>query len=250
LDKNTAQDLGDKMYQLAKEAYRRKEQRIAEPLFETVQRVKQEAAQYTHILLEFTDGTRTAQIHAPIDEIMESRGYAALGFIEKAVTLEVIDETWQSHLREMDELKHSVQTASYEQKDPLLIYKFEAFELFQRMLLEVNSKIMSQLFRFDLKGAEETQRAAAAPRRDPFAQMRASHSNEPLPPEGRTIRKRAAIPVPSKANVSATPMPTFDHDEFFDPDAPENLAPAEKQQPQRFLSRKERRLMERVKPKR
>ncbi len=249
LDKNTAQDLGDKIYQLAKEAYRRKEQRIAEPLYETVQRIKQEAKQYTHILLEFTDGTRTAQIHAPIDEIIESKGYAALGFVEKAVTLEVIDEAWQNHLREMDELKHSVQTASYEQKDPLLIYKFEAFELFQQMLLDVNTKIMSQLFRFDLKGAEETQRAAAAPRRDPFAQMRASHSNEPLPPEGRVIRKRAAIPVPSKNNVSATPIPTFD-DDVFDPEAPENVAPADKKQPERFLSRKERRLLERTKSKR
>ncbi|MCS7085262.1 MAG: hypothetical protein NZ534_04185 [Bacteroidia bacterium] len=244
LDKNTAQDLGDRIYQLAKEAYRRKEQRIAEPIFQAVLRIKQDAPQYTHMLVEFIDGLRVLHIHVPLDEIVETRGYAAFSYVEKAVALEVIDEAWQNHLREMDELKHSVQTASYEQKDPLLIYKFEAFELFQRMLLEVNTKIMTQLFRFDLKGASETEQVAAAPRRDPFAHLHAVHANEPLPPEGRTIRKRANIPVPGKSNVSATPPPVFDDETDLEHETPE------KKQPERFLSRRERRMLERSKAKR
>ena len=120
-----------------------------------------EADKYERIVVPFTDGTKSLQVVTNLKEAFESEGKTLINDFEKNITLAIIDETWKDHLRKMDDLKQSVQNASYEQKDPLLIYKFEAFELFKAMLDKVNKDVLSFLFKGELpsQGANEISEA-------------------------------------------------------------------------------------------
>tara|TARA_B110000967_G_scaffold209375_1_gene265284 strand:- start:3080 stop:6415 length:3336 start_codon:yes stop_codon:yes gene_type:complete len=109
-----------------------------------------EGEKYERIVVPFTDGTKTLQVVTNLKQAYESEGKDLINDFEKNITLAIIDDTWKTHLRKMDELKQSVQNASYEQKDPLLIYKFEAFELFKSMLDKVNREVLSFLFKGEL----------------------------------------------------------------------------------------------------
>ncbi|MEI6865134.1 preprotein translocase subunit SecA [Flavicella sp.] len=121
---------------------------IAFPVIKNV--YENEADKYERIVVPFTDGTKTLQVVTNLKEAFESEGKTLISDFEKNITLAIIDETWKDHLRKMDDLKQSVQNASYEQKDPLLIYKFEAFELFKSMLDKVNKEVLSFLFKGEL----------------------------------------------------------------------------------------------------
>jgi len=104
-----------------------------------------------------------------LKKAVENHGAEVFKSFEKNVTLHLIDDAWKEHLREMDELKQSVQNAVYEQKDPLLVYKFESFELFRQMLATVNKELVSFLFRGFIPGQqapEELQEAKPQPRTD------------------------------------------------------------------------------------
>ena len=92
-----------------------------------------------------------------LKEAYETKGKSLATDFEKNITLAIIDENWKDHLRKMDDLKHSVQNASYEQKDPLLIYKFEAFELFKATIDKINREVLSFLFKGELPNQESTQ---------------------------------------------------------------------------------------------
>ena len=105
---------------------------------------------YERIMVPFTDGIKTLQIVTNLKEAYDSNGKQLMTDFEKNVTLAIIDDSWKNHLRQMDDLKQSVQNATYEQKDPLLIYKFEAFELFKKMLDSVNKEVLSFLFKGEL----------------------------------------------------------------------------------------------------
>ena len=102
---------------------------------------------YERIMVPFTDGIKTLQIVTNLKEAYDTQGKQLMVDFEKNVTLAIIDDAWKNHLRQMDDLKQSVQNATYEQKDPLLIYKFEAFELFRKMLDTVNKEVLSFLFK-------------------------------------------------------------------------------------------------------
>ena len=102
---------------------------------------------YERIMVPFTDGIKTLQIVTNLKEAYDTQGKQLMVDFEKNVTLAIIDDAWKDHLRQMDDLKQSVQNATYEQKDPLLIYKFEAFELFKKMLDTVNKEVLSFLFK-------------------------------------------------------------------------------------------------------
>ena len=101
---------------------------------------------FENIVVPFSDGIRTIQVLANLKKSFETNGRELVNAFERSVTLSLIDDAWKEHLREMDDLKTSVQGAVYEQKDPLLIYKFESFELFKKMLAEINRDTMSFLF--------------------------------------------------------------------------------------------------------
>ena len=102
------------------------------------------------IPVPFSDGIKTLQVVTNLKDAYETKGKSLATDFEKNITLAIIDENWKDHLRQMDDLKQSVQNASYEQKDPLLIYKFEAFELFKVTIDKINREVLSFLFKGEL----------------------------------------------------------------------------------------------------
>jgi preprotein translocase subunit SecA len=137
-----------KMYHsLVTEKYDRKKEQITETLLPIIKNVyEKEGQRYKRISIPFTDGrTRMLPISAEIEAAVKSRGKSIMLDIEKAINLALIDDSWKEHLRNMDELKDSVQGASFEQKDPLVIYKMEAYELFEGLVGKVNKEVASYL---------------------------------------------------------------------------------------------------------
>ena len=115
---------------------------------------------YKRILLPFTDGsTHPLNVTADLEKAVKSNGSSVTRDIEQAVTLAIIDEKWKNHLRSMDELKDSSQAASFEQKDPLVVYKMEAYKLFENLILEINEAVTSYLAKGGLAINTEVQQA-------------------------------------------------------------------------------------------
>ncbi|MEO2099294.1 MAG: preprotein translocase subunit SecA, partial [Flavobacteriaceae bacterium] len=112
---------------------------------------------FERIVVPFTDGVKSLNVVTNLQEAYESKGESLIDDFERNITLALIDNAWKVHLRKMDELKQSVQLAVHEQKDPLLIYKFEAFELFKSMLNALNKEVLS----FLIKGGLPSQKAAS-----------------------------------------------------------------------------------------
>jgi preprotein translocase subunit SecA len=129
------------------EMYSRKADQIATLLLPEIKNVyENKGDQYKRILIPFTDGRANPRpITANIEEAVNTKGKSIFRDIEKAVTLSIIDERWKEHLRSMDELKESSQAASFEQKDPLVVYKMEAFNLFESFILQSNEEVTSYL---------------------------------------------------------------------------------------------------------
>ncbi len=140
-------DLIDRFQQQFLEFYHRKGQRIGEVLFPIVKSVyENEGHRYKRIAIPFTDGSaKPLPISASLQDAVESKGQTIVRDIEKAIALAIIDEAWKEHLRSMDELKESVQAASFEQKDPLVVYKMEAYELFEQLIYSINEQVTSYL---------------------------------------------------------------------------------------------------------
>ena len=103
------------------------------------------------------DGIKTLKVVTNLQKAYETEGKYLVQDFERNITLALIDEAWKTHLRKMDELKQSVQLAVHEQKDPLLIYKFEAFELFKTMINNLNKEVLSFLFKGDLPSQSNDQ---------------------------------------------------------------------------------------------
>ena len=130
------------------ENYKNKSKNISQTVLPQIKDVfKNQSAVYKNIVIPFTDGIKTLQVTADLEESVNSEGANISKSIEKGVTLAIIDEVWKEHLREMDDLKQSVQNAVYEQKDPLLIYKFEAIDLFKVLMSKINKDIVSFLLK-------------------------------------------------------------------------------------------------------
>ncbi len=141
------EEIIDRYQALVKEKYDRKKEHITEHLLPIIQQVHdREGHRYKRISIPFTDGrSRMLPISAEIEPAVKSKGKSIMLDIEKAVTLSLIDDSWKEHLRNMDELKDSVQGASFEQKDPLVIYKMEAYDLFEGLVGKVNKEVASYL---------------------------------------------------------------------------------------------------------
>lgn len=144
----TQEELTDKLYVIVSEHYKNDTQRHANSAFPVIKNVfETEGDKYERIVVPFTDGAKTLQVVTNLKEAYESEGKSLVNDFEKNITLSIIDENWKNHLRKMDELKQTVQNATYEQKDPLLVYKFEAFELFQATIDVINKEVLSFLFK-------------------------------------------------------------------------------------------------------
>jgi len=136
------------IFNKAIESFKRKVDRMAEIANPVIKQVYEtQGAMYQNILIPITDGKRIYNIATNLKEAYESGSKALVKSFEKSILLHTIDEHWKEHLREMDELRQSVQNATYEQKDPLLIYKLESFNLFKIMVEDINSEVVSILMR-------------------------------------------------------------------------------------------------------
>ena len=146
------------IYKAALEHYQNKMVRNAETAFPVIKNVYEtQKDQYKRILVPFTDGVKTLNVATDLEKAYESKGKQLIQDFEKNISLAIIDDAWKTHLRKMDELKQSVQLAVHEQKDPLLIYKFEAFELFKEMIVQVNKDVISFLFKGELPQENQQQ---------------------------------------------------------------------------------------------
>ncbi len=141
-----ADKLLDKLFPVVYENYKVKMEQLCTRISPVIDRVYlNEGHRFQNIAFQITDGTRMLNVVAPLKKCYETKGYEIKLSIEKGITLAVIDNAWKEHLREMDDLKQSVQNASYEQKDPLLIYKLESFDLFDKLLQRISKEIVSFL---------------------------------------------------------------------------------------------------------
>ena len=154
----TEKELTNKLYEFVTEHYKNKIERNAVLAFPVIKDVfENEGDRYERIVVPFTDGIKSLQVVTNLKEAYESDGKTLITDFEKNITLAIIDEKWKDHLRKMDDLKQSVQNASYEQKDPLLIYKFEAFELFKVTVDQINREVLSFLFKGELPTQDKNQ---------------------------------------------------------------------------------------------
>jgi preprotein translocase subunit SecA len=163
----TENELADKLYNASLENYKEKNRRISErakPIFKDIH--KNKGGTVTDVLVPFTDGKKQIGVSTNLDKNIETDCRELILSLEKISTLAIIDQLWKEHLREMDDLKQSVQNAVYEQKDPLLIYKFEAFELFKRFVARVNEDTISFLTKADLPVQQPDQVQEARNRRE------------------------------------------------------------------------------------
>ncbi|MEQ6122755.1 preprotein translocase subunit SecA [Pseudotenacibaculum sp. MALMAid0570] len=155
---STEQELTDKLYEIITNHYKEKAEKNAALTYPVIKNVfENEGDRYERIVVPFTDGIKTLQVVTNLKEAYETQGKSLATDFEKNITLAIIDENWKDHLRKMDDLKHSVQNASYEQKDPLLIYKFEAFELFKVTIDKINREVLSFLFKGELPNQSTSQ---------------------------------------------------------------------------------------------
>ena len=171
-----AEKIVDRVAEAAYEVFVRKMDKMAEVANPVIKQVyENQGAQYEKILIPITDGKRMYNVPVVLKEAYETESKAVVKAFEKAILLHAIDEGWKENLRELDELKHSVQNATYEQKDPLLIYKLESSNLFGAMLNEMNRKITSILMRAQIPVREPDQvRKAETERRQDYSRYSAN----------------------------------------------------------------------------
>nr|MDQ6904311.1 SEC-C metal-binding domain-containing protein [Bacteroidota bacterium] len=146
LNRTDINSLTNKLYYEAKNHYNLKNKAMNEQTLPVIKNIRREQGNHIeNVAVPFTDGKKAMQAVANLDKTIESNGEELTNALERNITLALIDDAWKEHLRAMDDLRHSVQTAGYEQKDPLVIYKIEAFSAFKQMDDQVNKDIVSFL---------------------------------------------------------------------------------------------------------
>lgn len=146
-------------------------------------------------MVPITDGIKQIGIVCNLEKTIQTEGHELIRAIEKNVSLAIIDQNWKEHLRDMDDLKQSVQNAVYEQKDPLLIYKFEAFEMFKRFIGKLNEDMISFLTRADL------------PKQDP-AQVQQAQTQRVAEPKVQASKEEVGSTLNPGANRAAAAAAT------------------------------------------
>jgi len=161
------------------DTYKRKVEKISSEAYPVIKDVyERQSHVYENVVVPISDGTKVYQVITNLKTTVESDGKELARSYEKTVVLATIDELWKEHLREMDELKQAVQAATYEQKDPLLIYKFESFELFKSMIERVNKNVISTLMKGHIPSPDPDQvREAERRRRTDMSRYRTSKSD-------------------------------------------------------------------------
>ncbi len=157
-------ELEERTFQLAMDNFKRKTERIQSVAFPVIKQVEEnQGSMFERILVPITDGKRTYQIPCNLKEAYQSEGKTIVKEFEKQIMLSIIDDNWKENLRQLDELRHSVQNASYEQKDPLLIFKLESVKLWDGMINDMNNRICSVLMRGQIPEIQQQEVHEAAP---------------------------------------------------------------------------------------
>ena len=155
------------LYKNLSDYYERKKDQNKELAFPVIRNVfENKGNNYKRIVVPFTDGAKVINISTDLKESFESKCKSLIDDFEKNISLAIIDDKWKVHLKKMDELKQSVQLAVHEQKDPLLIYKFEAYELFKNMIVDLNKELLSFLFKGSLPNNENNIKEATQPNKN------------------------------------------------------------------------------------
>ncbi len=183
LDKQSEQELSERLYNEAASNYERRKQELQQqaiPVFKNIR--QQQGSHIENVIVPFTDGRRGMQALANLNKTLETNGAELVNALERSITLGFIDDAWKEHLRSMDDLKQSVQTATYEQKDPLVIYKMEAFELFRKMDSEVNKDIVQFLCHASIPLNEGDSVKEGRQQKTDMSRMNTSKSDLDAPP--------------------------------------------------------------------
>jgi preprotein translocase subunit SecA len=209
--KMTFQDIAHRVYDTAYKHYQEKMERSAATAFPVIKKVYEDSAnKFERIVVPFTDGIKTLNVVTDLQAAYETGGKQLVTDFEKNITLAIIDDSWKTHLRKMDELKQSVQLAVHEQKDPLLIYKFEAFELFKSMIEKVNKEVVSFLYKGELPTATTQQIQEARQVRRPREKLQTSKeeipNSEELAAQSRAVgRQQGGRPQVTETIVREKP---------------------------------------------
>ncbi len=205
---NKLDDVIDTIFNELLDAYDRKSKDIKERaliVFKNIHRDRGDDVK--NILVPFSDGRKTINVSVNLQKALATEGNEIINAFERYVALASIDDHWKEHLRELDDLKQTANNASYEQKDPLLIYKLESFNLFQTMISTLNSDIISLLFKgnIPIQGSDDMKEAKERKRSD-MSKMRTSRAAEALvsqegQPQAAQKETATAVPVKSEKTV-------------------------------------------------
>ncbi|MCQ2127577.1 MAG: SEC-C domain-containing protein, partial [Bacteroidaceae bacterium] len=193
--------VSDRLFAAAMDNFKRKTDRMAQIVTPVIKRVYEEQGdRFENILIPITDGRRMYQIPCNLKDAYETEGKSVVTSFQKAILLHTIDECWKENLRELDELKHSVQNASYEQKDPLLIFKLESVNLFDNMVNKMNDQTVTILMRGQVPEPDpERVREAPAENRQQRRQYNESKADLTDPNQrsaaGRDTRQQVREPI-------------------------------------------------------
>jgi preprotein translocase subunit SecA len=205
--KENAETLSEKLYQEATQHYERKMEEIrqqAVPVFKNI--LLTQGRHIENVVVPFSDGRKVINVLASLQKTLDSQGRELMNAVERQITLAIIDEAWKEHLRAMDDLKQSVQTAYLEQKDPLVIYKMEAFELFRQMDSTMNKDIVSFLCHCSIPVEQHAPIREAREQKTDMSRMK--------------VRKDEMVGTPSAAGVL-----TDEGRDYYEPSEPVKQEP-------------------------
>ena len=179
--------LTNAVYNELRDSYNRKNAKIAEQALPQIKHVFETMSdKYQNIVLPLTDGRKEMQLVINLENAVKSNGREISISFEKNIILGMIDNEWKEHLREMDDLRSAVHNAQYEQKDPLLVYKLESFELFKTMLGRLNAETMEMLMKLNLKVTDEIQSTnQSAQQQNHYEKAQATSSSTQQEVQGR-----------------------------------------------------------------
>ena len=196
-------EMTQQIFELVMASYQRKLDKFNEIAFPVIKNVYEtQGSQYKNIVIPFTDGKLMYNIPVNLEEAYNTQGKAVMKAFQKAILLRTIDNAWKEHLRELDELRHSVQNASYEQKDPLLIYKLESYNLFKKMIETINYKAITVLMRVQLPVREgDAVREAAPEKRQDYSKYQSQKTDIMQAGQQDTRERQKQQPVHAEKTV-------------------------------------------------
>jgi preprotein translocase subunit SecA len=187
------------------DAYNRKNQNIKDKALVVFNKInKERGKEVKNILVPFSDGKKSLNVSINLKKAIETNGEEIINAFERYVALAIIDENWKDHLRELDDLKQSANNASIEQKDPLLIYKLESFNLFQSMISSLNSEMTSILFKGDIATQDsEDVKEAKEIKRTENRSLKTSRASEPIVNQNNSSQNNQEQPKETPVPVRA-----------------------------------------------